>query len=69
MKLHNFIVIVGNLGSVYDDWNTKEDKAKEIFDRYVYQSNNATGRVAGENVVMLKDGEIYCEHIGYNEAE
>lgn len=55
-------VVVGNLGVVYEDYNLFW--ANSYFNTYVGQSRRGEGRVAGENVTLLCDGEIMKEHIG-----
>lgn len=63
-------VIVGNVGTVYDGtvYNGPEMvRANSVYRDYVLQSKSGKGRAAGENVTMLKNGEIHKEFIGENE--
>jgi hypothetical protein len=55
-------VICGNIGAVYSGTNGFE--ANKTFQTYAGQSKSNYGRAAGENVTMLKDGEISKEFIG-----
>ena len=55
-------VIVGNIGCVYEDYNTFW--AYAYFNTCVGQSKRNEGRVAGENVTLLCNGEIMKEHVG-----
>ena len=59
---NKYTVIVGNLGTVYVGSNLVG--AKEAFREYKNQSKNKYGRVAGESVVMMKNGELKKEFIG-----
>ncbi len=61
-----FEVVVGNLGTVYRGHSPR--KAANAYDKYVKMSENNYGRVGGESVVMLKDGEPCREHAGIQEA-
>jgi hypothetical protein len=64
---HNYEVVVGNIGKVYDGANLS--KANSKFDYYVSVSNSSVGRAGNENVTMFKDGEIEREHrSGYQTA-
>lgn len=59
-------VIVGNVGSVYT--GTSSSEAIEKYDSYVEKSKSRTGgRVCGEFVTLMKDGEIIKEHEGTHE--
>jgi len=55
-------VIVGNIGLVYTGDNLI--KARQIFQEYVSQSDGKYGRASGEDVTMLKYGEIVWEFVG-----
>jgi hypothetical protein len=55
-------VIVGNIGSVYSGNSLKEANRK--FSTYVRQSRQGTGRAAGEDVTMMRDGEPFKENYG-----
>lgn len=56
-------VIVGNVGTVYDG----EDHivAALHFNVYVEKSKGQTGRAAGEDVTLMRDGEIEDEYVGW----
>ena len=58
----NYRVLVGNIGNVYE--GDKEAEAKAIFNTYVGKSNRNEGMAGGEEVTMMKDGEIVHEHLG-----
>jgi hypothetical protein len=60
--LHDYEVVVGNIGSVYSGRNGFE--ANKTYSTYVGQSKNGYGRAAGESVTLYKDGEITKEHWG-----
>ena len=62
-----YIVIVGNVGTVYHGGN--EEKANEIFNEYERQSETDRGRAGGENVTLLENGEIRREHFGSRLSE
>jgi len=55
-------VIVGNIGLVYSGGRLME--ARKIFRDYVSQSKINYGRAGGEDVTMLKYGEVVWEYIG-----
>jgi len=55
-------VIVGNIGTVYS--GPDEELAKIKYESYVEDSGLNSGRAAGENVVLMCDGEIVQEYIG-----
>ena len=57
-------VIVGNIGTVYSGPNGFEANAH--FQTYVGQSNSGHGRAAGEDVILMKDGELHREFQGEN---
>lgn len=54
-------VIANNIGIVYDGGSY--DSANDAFHIYRKQSIDGIGRAAGEDVVMLKHGEIIREYI------
>lgn len=60
--MSHYQVVVGNLGVVYD--GTNGFKALQEYCSYVGLSKKNYGRVAGEPVTALKDGEIYKEYPG-----
>ncbi len=54
---------VGNVGNI--DFSSEGlKKAKSAFNQYVEQSKNGYGRVAGEDVSLMVDGEIEEEYSG-----
>jgi len=53
-------VIVGNVGTVYDDDSI--ETAEEAFRTYVRQSKSGKGRASGEFVVLMQNGEVIKEH-------
>jgi hypothetical protein len=55
-------VVVSNLGTVYSGGNPV--LANKWYGEYVKQSKGGTGRVGGERVVLMVDGEITREHFG-----
>jgi len=54
-------VIVGNIGVVYRG-NDEADAVQEYED-YVVESKAGYGRAGNEAVVLMKDGEVYKEHV------
>lgn len=54
------IVIVGNIGTVYQGSN--ENQAAAAYTEYVSQSKENYGRASGESVVWMRDEEIYKEY-------
>jgi hypothetical protein len=54
-------VIVGNIGRVHE--GSAKTEALRHFNAYVRQSKAGYGRAGGEEVALLKDGEIIREHI------
>ena len=60
-------VIAGNIGCVYA--GPDAETAIEMFQLYVTDSKNNYGRVAGEPVTLIKDGEIRREYQGTNPTE
>ena len=65
--MSNHTVIVGNLGTVVHDGTWKE--AKAAFFEYRKLSKANYGRVAGESVTWLRDGDVYFEYVGPLEKE
>lgn len=63
----SFIVIVGNIGTVYSGLSLFE--ADAAFSAYRRASIDNAGRAAGESVTMFKDYDILREHIGTIENE
>lgn len=59
-----FQVIVGNAGTVYNGNNYMV--AQTTFSRYVKHSKLGQGRVAGEPVTLMHNGEIRSEYAGDN---
>lgn len=58
-----FLLDVGNVGLLT---YATEEEAMQDFDIYVEQSKSGTGRVAGENIILMKGDDIIKEHIGSN---
>ena len=58
----NYEVIVGNIGNVYSGNDAKE--ANDIWYEYSNQSANNYGRAAGEDVILMRDGEPLGEYFG-----
>jgi len=65
--MKNYEVIAVNIGTVYD--GTDQAKAQEAFDDYIRLSKAGYGRVGGEDVIMLVDGEIDQEYMSYKPTE
>lgn len=59
---NNWEVIVGNVGCVYS--GPDETEARNAFDNYTTASDLGKGRVAGEDVTLMKDGEPEAEFVG-----
>jgi hypothetical protein len=51
-----YCVIVGNCGTVLT--TTNKMKAEKSFKAYMYDSEDGIGRVGGEEVTLMGDGEI-----------
>jgi hypothetical protein len=62
LPLHDYEVVVGNIGTVYSGRNGFE--ANKKYSTYMKQSKDGYGRAGGEDVTLLKDGEISKEHFG-----
>jgi hypothetical protein len=61
-------VIAGNVGTIYNG-RSKRD-ALNMFRTYCRKSRISEGKVAGEDVTVFKDGEIFREYRGhYTEEE
>lgn len=60
----HYDVIVGNIGTVYRGYD--EQDALSTFNTYVEQSSGKMGpcRAEGEDVTLMKDGEIEREYVG-----
>lgn len=57
-----YVVVVGNLGTVYSGNRLKE--ALETYSVYRRKSADGDGRVAGEPVALMDGGEIWREWRG-----
>ena len=57
-----YIVIVGNVGTVFNSNNKKD--AIAIYKEYVVISKNSVGRVGGEDVVLTCNDDPLYEHLG-----
>lgn len=55
-----YLVIVGNIGTVYEGDNYT--LARETFQEYVNMSVSGHGRAANESVTLFANGEVFCEH-------
>lgn len=60
-------VIVGNIGTICDT-NDKSEAAME-YEICVSQSKSSVGRIGGEDVTMMSDGEPTQEYVGSLSAE
>ena len=60
---NQYEIVVGNIGTVYS--GTNKSDASMTWIAYVDASESKSGRAAGEDVTMFKNGEIVKEHIGY----
>jgi hypothetical protein len=60
-------VIVGNIGTVYHGGDVEE--ATALYMEYAEQSELATGRASGEDVILIGDNEIILEYIGRLSAQ
>lgn len=60
-----YTVIVGNIGTVHDE-ATGRRLALRWFTDYVEKSKTDSGRCAGEDVTILRDGAIWKEYHGTN---
>jgi hypothetical protein len=59
---HTWDVVVGNIGTTYSGPNEKQ--ARNTYREYVLQSERGVGRASGEDVTLMRDGEIAQEHYG-----
>jgi len=57
---HNYQVIVGNVGTVYE--GTNGFTATRDYNSYVGISKRGIGRAGNEPVTMIKDDEIHKEY-------
>lgn len=64
---HEYEVIVGNVGTVYNGGSKAE--ATKKFKSYVAVSMENRGRAGGENVTMMCDGEPCAEFFGSDPSE
>jgi hypothetical protein len=55
-------IICGNIGSVY--LGSDDEIAQEKFNEYCHQSKIGYGRAAGEDVIWMRNGDIYREFTG-----
>ena len=55
-------VVVGNIGTVYSGTNGFE--ANKHYQTYCGKSKSSHGRAGGEDVTILRDGEIHREYVG-----
>ena len=63
MSKHNYEVVVGNVGTIYNGPSLVE--ASKLYSDYVDISETRPGsRAGGEDVVLFKDGEPVREHEG-----
>lgn len=60
--MKKYQVYVGNIGMVYD--GSDEAIAESKFQEYKKQSESNYGRAGGEDVTMMKNGEIFKEYVG-----
>jgi hypothetical protein len=58
-----FIVNVGNIGNIPCD---TEEEARKTYQEYVEQSKSGHGRAAGEDVILMINGEPEEEYLGRN---
>jgi len=58
---NQYEVVVGNIGTVYSGWSTKD--AARTFMEYRVQSKSGYGRASHEPVTLFYDGEIVKEYI------
>ena len=69
-ELKHYEVIVGNIGCVYHDnnWNNPNVNMEvlEVFKEYIVMSKSKAGRVSGEPVWLLVNGELVEEFLGEN---
>lgn len=65
--MKHYEILVGNIGTVHSGPVLRE--AERLFVHYRKQSESGSGRASGENVTLLRDGEILDEYIGTLERE
>ena len=61
----NYVVIVGNIGTVYSGSSRAEAMAD--YSEYTDRSIAGIGRGAGESVILFFDDDIELEHFGEND--
>lgn len=59
-----YSVVAGNVGTVYS--GTEEERATEMYYKYVEMSKDGVGRIAGGDVALTLNGEIIEEFSGAN---
>ena len=69
-ELKHYEVIVGNIGRVYHDNNLNNPsvnmEALDVFKEYAVMAKSKAGRVSGEPVWLLVNGELVDEILGEN---
>ena len=61
--MNNYIVMVENIGKVFDEPNLED--AQDAYYAWVQISKSGRGRAAGESVTLMRqDGSIMREHTG-----
>lgn len=60
---HRYEVVVGNVGTVLRTNNPIE--ARKTYGEYKRVSQQDHGRSSGEDVTILRDGDVMLEHIGW----
>jgi hypothetical protein len=58
----NYQVIVGNIGTVYD--GPEKQTAQWEYEAFIAGSESGVGRCGGEDVTLMKDGDIEAEFYG-----
>lgn len=61
--MSRYQVIVGNIGTVFDGDNPVD--ANKSYGEYKRLSESGYGRAGGEDVYLMKDGELKYEHTGH----
>ena len=64
--MSHWVVIVGNIGTVYD--GTNGFAARQEYSVYVGLSRAPYGRASGESITLLRDDDVALEHATTEES-
>jgi hypothetical protein len=69
IELQHYTLVIGNVGTVYDSWDTDNIQALLEYDTYASASLNGFGRCSGEDVTLFVDGEPEKEFTIFGKQE